>query len=146
MRALGVAALAMVALTLAPVAPAGVKNACSLVTAADASKAVGRKVGAKKHVNVAGFNTCVYTLGKVTVTVKTRLISHGGYALALKEFSGTALGAPDIGPDAWVFFVTNGVGLNDWKEGSQLGISIVGAGGGSNLIMAALAKAARSRI
>jgi hypothetical protein len=146
MRAPAVAALATLGLTLAPVAPAGVKNACSIVTAADAAKAIAGKVGSKQHLSAGGFNTCIYTLGKVKVTVKTRAISHNGYVAALKAFSGTAMGVPDVSPDAWVFFVTNGIGLNDWMNGNQIGIAVVGAGGGANLAVAQLAKSARSRM
>ena len=56
------------------------------------------------------------------------------------------MGVPDVSPDAWVFFVTNGIGLNDWMNGNQIGIAVVGAGGGANLAVAQLAKSARSRM
>jgi hypothetical protein len=145
-RALAPAAIAAALLALAPVASAGARNACLLVTAADASKAVGSRVGSQRHVSAGGFNTCVYTLGKVTVTVKTRPISHAGYASAVKSIPGTALAATNISADAWVFFVSNGVALDDWKDGNELGLVAVHAGGNTELILAQLAKTARSRL
>ena len=147
MRTLAFAAAAAVAaalLALAPDASAGARNACLLVTAADASKAVGAKVGSQRHLSSDGFNTCVYTLGKVTLTVKTRPISHAGYVAAVKSIPGTALAATDISAEAWVFFVTGGIALDDWQDGNELGLVAVNAGGGTELILAQLAKAARS--
>jgi hypothetical protein len=133
-------------LALAPFASAGVKNACALVTSADVSTALKGKVGTGTHSSVAGFNTCVYTLGKVTVTVKTRLLSRAGYAKVVKSIPGTALKTTDISAYAWVGFITNGYTLYDWKQGNQIGFVVSGAGADAILIIRALAKPARSRV
>jgi hypothetical protein len=143
MRALAAAVLAAVGLTFSP---GGAVNPCSLVTAADASKAVGRAVVTSRPGIVAGFSTCVYTAGADKVTVKTRAISHVRYAAELKALPGALLNASDIGPDAWVFFVKNGVALEDWNGGMELGIAVVGAGPGANLIVARLGKVASGRL
>jgi hypothetical protein len=145
-RALGVIAILAGALVFAPLASAGVKNACVLVTAADASSALKGKVGHGTHLNVGGYNTCIYTLGKVTVTIKTRLLSHSAYAKVVRAIPGTALKASNISNDAWVFFVPDGSAVDDWKQGNELGFVVVGADGNANLILQQLAKTARSRL
>jgi hypothetical protein len=134
------------ALALAPLASAGVKNACLLVRAADVSTALKGKVGTGTHQKIGAFNACIYTLHRVTVTVKTREISHAGYAKFVKAIPGTALKASDISDNAWVFFVPSGTALDDWKKGNEIGYVVVGAGGDAVLILKQLAKVARSRI
>jgi hypothetical protein len=143
---LGVLAVLAGAVALAPLASAGTKNACLLVTAADATKALGGKVGSGQHLKVGAFNTCAYTLRKVTLTVKTREISHAGYAKVVKAIPGTALKAIDISDNAWVFFVPGGAALDDWKKGNEIGLVVIGADGSANLILQQLAKVARSRV
>jgi hypothetical protein len=145
-RALGVLAAVAGALALVPFASAGVKNACHLVTAADVSTALKGKVGAGTHQKIGAFNACIYTKRRVTVTVKTRLISHAAYAKVVRTISGTALKASDISDNAWVFFVPGGTALDDWKKGNEIGYVVIGAGGDAVLILKQLAKAARSRI
>jgi len=142
----GVIAVLAGAVALAPPASASSKNACLLVTAADATKALGGKVGSGQHLKIGAFNTCTYTLRKVTLTVKTREISHAGYAKVVKAIPGTALKATDIGDNAWVFFVPGGTALDDWKNGNEIGLVVIGVDGGANLIIQQLAKVARSRI
>ena len=146
MRALALVAVEAALLAVVPVASGGTKNACLLVSATDTSKAVGGKIGPGRHVSAGGFNTCVYTFGKVTVTVKTRPISHAGYLSAVKSIPGSALAATNVSADAWVFFVSNGVALEDWKDGNELGLVAVHAGGKTQLILTALANAARGRL
>jgi hypothetical protein len=146
MRALALAAVAAALLVLPAVASTGAKNACVLVTATDTSKAVGSKVGSKRHTSGGGFNICSYTLGKVSVTVKTRPVSGAGYAKAVKTIPGTALAATDISAEAWVFFVGNGIALDDWKGGDELDLVVVGGGGNTELILRKLAMTARTRL
>jgi hypothetical protein len=144
MRRLGVIAVA--AFAFAPVASAGVKNACMLVTRADASKALGSSVGAGRHQLLGGFNTCTYAKGRKTVTVQARLLSHGDYLKVVKAIHGTALNASDLSPDAWVYFVKNGISLLVWKHGTQLKFLVLGVG--ANAVTAArdVAQAALNRV
>jgi hypothetical protein len=145
-RRLGLTALLAGALAFAPSASAGVKNACKLVTAADVSSALKGKVGAGAHEKVGAFNACLYKLGKVSVTVKTRLLSQAGHRAVVKSIPGLALKATDVSPNAWVYFPTNGTSLDDWKHGSEIEFVVLGAGPDAVLILKQLAKNARSRL
>jgi hypothetical protein len=144
-RGLGVVAVVCAGLAVAPFASA-TQNACVLVKPADVSTALTGKVGAGDHLKAGGFNTCVYKLRKVTVTVKTRALSHAGFAQAIKKIPGTALKATDISSEAWVYFVANGSGVDDWKRGNEIGIVVTGAGADAVLILKSLAKTARAAV
>ena len=146
MRSIVFAAALIATLPVAPLAAGATKNACFVVTAADVSAALKGKVGAGKHEQLGVFNACTYTLRKITVTVKTRAITKAAYAKAVRKIPGTALKATDIGDNAWVYFVTHGEALDDWKRGSELALVVVGAEGDAVLIIKALAKVARSRL
>jgi len=133
------------ALAVAPFASAA-QNACKLVTAADASSALKGTVDKGKHLKIGTFNACVYTLKKVTVTVKTRLLSRSAYAQVVKRIPGTSLKASDISDTAWVYFVTDGTGLEDWKQGNEINLVVTGAGADAVLILKALGKDARGAV
>jgi hypothetical protein len=145
-RRLGVLGLLVGVLAGAPFASAGVKNACTLVTAADVSSALSAKVAAGKHKSAAGFNTCVYTHGKVSVTVRTRPLTQSAYRAVVKSIPGLALNATDVSKNAWVYFPKNATALDDWKQGNQIGFVVVGAGPAAVVILKQLGKVARSRV
>jgi hypothetical protein len=145
-RRLVLAALLAGALAIAPSASAGVKNACTLVTAADVSGALKGKVAAGAHEKLGAFNACLYKLGKVSVTVKTRLLTQAAYRHVVRSIPGLALKATDVSPNAWVYFPTNGTALDDWKHGNEIGFVVLGAGPDAVLILKQLAKTARARV
>ena len=146
MSRLGALALFVGVLVAVPAASAGVKNACTLVTASDVSSALSAKVAAGKHQSVDGFNTCVYTHGTVTVTVKTRLLTQSAYAAVVKSIPGLALKAADVSDHAWVYFPKNATAFDDWKHGNEIGFVVVGAGANAVLIIKQLGKVARGRV
>ncbi|MBV8598816.1 MAG: hypothetical protein JO017_08345 [Actinobacteria bacterium] len=122
------------------------KNACALVTAADVSSALKARVGAGTRERLGAYDACVYRSGKATVTVKTRPLSHAAYGGVVRKIPGVALKASDVSADAWVFFIANGEGLDDWKGGAEVDLVVTGTGANAVLQLKALSKAARARL
>jgi hypothetical protein len=143
---LALTAVVLGALVSASSASAGARNACALVTATDVSSALKAKVGVGKQQQLGAFNACVYAHGKVTVTVKTRQLSLAAHRAVIKAIPGLAIKASDVSEDAWVFFITNGSALDDWKQGNEIDFVVTGAGANAVLILKQLGKRARSRI
>ena len=146
MARLGVAVFALGALILAPLASAGSKNACVLVTSADVSKALHGKVGKGKHQLIGAYNSCTYTLRKKSVLVQTRQIDRAGFDQDAKTIPGTSLEVPGLGDEAWAYFVPNGISVNVWRSGTQINLRILGDGADATIAAKAVAKAALGRI
>jgi hypothetical protein len=146
MSRLAVAVFALGALMLAPLASAGAKNACVLVTSADVSSALHGKVGKGKHQLIGAYNSCTYSLRKKSVLVQTREIGRAGFDQDAKKIPGTSLEVPGLGDEAWAYFIADGIALNVWRGGTQINLRILGDGADATIVAQAVAKAALSRI
>jgi hypothetical protein len=139
-------AVAAVALALAADATAARKDPCTLVTAADAKAALGGAAGKRTPASARLFDSCTYTRGKQVLVVKTRSIPRAGFDQAAKQLPGTALQVPGIGDVAWVAFVPNGITLVLWKRGTEVAVTVTGAGAGASPIVRQAAQAAAGRL
>ena len=69
--------VAAAALLVAPAVSARTTSPCALVTADDAGKALGVKVGKGKAKTLGLFKSCTYTKGRKTMTLLVRQIDEG---------------------------------------------------------------------
>jgi hypothetical protein len=143
---LGVILLAAGALLVTPAATAVRKNPCVLVTARDASKALGGAVGAGKEEKLRLFDSCTYTRRRKTVVVKTRQISKASFQQSAKRIPGTSLKVTGIGEEAWVAFVPRGISLYLWQHRTEVVFQVLGTGSNASTVVRDLAKTAVSRI
>jgi hypothetical protein len=141
-----VLAVAAVALALAADATAARRDPCTLVTGTDAKAALGGAAGTGSPVSARLFASCTYRRGKQVLVVKTRSISRAGFDQAAKAIPGTALKVPGIGDVAWVAFVQNGILLVLWKNGSEVAVTVTGAGAGALPIVRTAAQVAAGRL
>ena len=115
-----VALLAAVAASSASAA----KSPCALVTAADASKALGATVGKPKLQNLGVFVSCFYSAGTKSVTVQSRAISRGDFDKSAKANPGPVKHLAGIGSDA--YSVGGGSTLLLWKNGTAVTLLAIG--------------------
>jgi len=115
-----VALLAAVAASSASAA----KSPCALVTAADASKALGAKVGKPKLQNLGVFVSCFYSAGLKSVTVQSRAISRSDFDKSAKANPGPVKHLAGIGSDA--YSVGGGSTLLVWKNGTAVTLLAIG--------------------
>jgi hypothetical protein len=139
MRALGIAAVVALALVAGPVASAGGKKACTVVTAADASKALHAKVGAGKQSTTGAFDRCTYKSGRKSVVVAVRPIGKKTFDAKLHAITGTVLQATNVSRNAWVTFDSNGIELMIWHNGTEVDIHVLGEGDNASTVALALA-------
>ena len=133
------------ALALAPAADAA-RSACSLLTEAEASKALGIATGPGTRARGNLFDSCTYAHRGKSVVVLRRAISRGGYTQAVRAIPGTSLNAADVSPTAWVYFVKNGIAMTFWRNGTQGTLKVLGAGDGSSTVVRALAPTVLARL
>jgi hypothetical protein len=139
-------AVTAVALALAANATAARKDPCALVTAADAKAALGGAAGAGTAASARLFDSCSYSRGKQMLVVKTRSIPRAGFDRAVSTIPGTALKITGIGDVAWIAFVPNGISLVLWKKGTEVAVSVTGAGAGASPIVRQAAQVAAGRL
>jgi hypothetical protein len=132
-----VAALAAVGASSAHAA----KSPCALVTAADASHALGVTVKKPKLQNLGLFVSCFYaTSSTKSVTVQTRTISRNDFDRSAKANPGPVKHLAGIGSDA--YSVGGGSTLLVWKNGTGVTLLVLGMPNALTTEKALAAKAA----
>jgi len=116
----------VVVLVGAASAAAGVKSPCKLITAADATKALGVAAGAGKSETVGLYQACVYTAGTKSVIVLVRQMSRSTFDKSAKANPGPVVHLNGIGSDA--YSVKGGSGLLVWKDGTEVTVDVSGLG------------------
>jgi hypothetical protein len=116
--------LAAGALVLAPTASAGSLSPCVLVSADDAGKVLGVKVGTGKAQTLGLFKACTYTRGRKTLTVLVRQIDKGTFEKSAKKNPPPVFPIPGIGDEA--FSAGGGSSLLVWKKGTEVTFTFVG--------------------
>lgn len=116
--------LAAWALVLAPGASAGSRSPCTLVTADDAGKALGVKVGTGKAQTLGLYKACTYAKGRKTLTVLVRQIDKKTFERSAKKNPPPVFPIPGIGDEA--FSAGGGSALLVWKQGTEVTFTFVG--------------------
>jgi hypothetical protein len=116
--------LAACALVLAPGASAGSRSPCTLVTADDAGKALGVKVGTGKAQTLGLYKACTYAKGRKTLTVLVRQIDKKTFEKSAKKNPPPVFPIPGIGDEA--FSAGGGSALLVWKQGTEVTFTFVG--------------------
>lgn len=116
--------LAAGALVLAPAAAAAPLAPCALVTADDAGKALGVKVGAGKSQTLGLYKACTYTKGRKTLTVLVRQIDKQTFEKSAKKNPPPVFPIPGIGDEA--FSAGGGAALLVWKKGTEVTFTFIG--------------------
>lgn len=116
--------LAACALVLAPGASAGSRSPCTLVTADDAGKALGVKVGTGKAQTLGLYKACTYAKGRKTLTVLVRQIDKKTFERSAKKNPPPVFPIPGIGDEA--FSAGGGSALLVWKQGTEVTFTFVG--------------------
>jgi hypothetical protein len=122
MRRLLLAAAAV--LVVAPAASAGASSPCVLVTADDAGKALGAKVGKGKAQTLGLYKSCTYTQGRKTLTVLVRQIDKATFEKSAKKNPPPVFPIPGIGDEA--FSAGGGYALLVWKKGTEVTFTFIG--------------------
>jgi hypothetical protein len=123
MRRLLVLAAASAAVT-APGASGAPLRPCALVTADDAAKALGVKVGAGKAATQGLYKACTYTKGRKTLTVLVRQIDKATFEKSAKKNPPPVFPIPGIGDEA--YSAAGGYALLVWKKGTELTFTFIG--------------------
>ena len=116
--------LLLTVLVFAPAAGAGSTNPCVLVTAADAAKVLGAKVGAGKAETLGLYKSCTYKSGRKTLTVQIRQVTQAVFEKSAKKSPPPVFPIPGIGQEA--FSAGGGVALLVWQKGTELTFTFVG--------------------
>jgi hypothetical protein len=111
-------------LVVAPAASGGSTGPCALVTADDAGKALGVKVGTGKSQTLGLYKACTYTKGRRTLTVLVRKIDKGTFEKSAKKNPPPVFPIPGIGDEA--FSAGGGSALLVWKKGTEVTFTFVG--------------------
>jgi hypothetical protein len=147
MRTLGLLALAAALLAVTSAASGATsKNACRLVTAADAARALGAGVGKGAHGKLGLYDSCTYTTkasGAKTLTVQTRPISTKNAFVKSASATGPVVPVHGIAPAA--YSAGNGSSLLVWKNGTEVTFLVFGVKS-AQPVMRQLAKTAVARI
>jgi hypothetical protein len=122
MRRLLVAAAA--ALVVVSAASAGTTSPCVLVSAVDAAKALGVKVGPGKPQTLGLYKACTYTKGRQTLTVLVRQIDKSTFEKSAKKNPPPIFPIPGIGDEA--FSAGGGSALLVWKKGTEVVFTFIG--------------------
>lgn len=115
---------AAVALVAAPAASPGTTSPCALVTADDAGKALGVKVGQGKAKKLGLYKACTYTKGRKTLTLLVRKVGKATFEKSAKKNPPPVFPIPGIGDEA--YSAGAGSALLVWKEGTELTFMFVG--------------------
>ena len=132
-----------VALVGAASASAGAKSPCKLITATDATKALGVSAGAGKTEAVGLYKECLYTAGSKGVVVLVRQFSRSNFDKSAKANPGPVVHLSGICDDA--YSVKGGSAVLVWKNGTEVTVAVTGVGKALNA-EEALAKAAAARL
>jgi hypothetical protein len=116
--------VAATVLAAAPAASAGSTAPCALVTADDAGKALGVKVGTGKSQTLGLYKACTYTKGRKTLTVLVRKIDKRTFEKSAKKNPPPVFPIPGIGDEA--FSAGAGAALLVWKNGTEVAFTFVG--------------------
>ena len=111
-------------LVVVPAASAGSTSPCVLVTADDAGKALGVKVGSGKSQTLGLYKACTYTKGRKTLTVLVRKIDKRTFEKSAKKNPPPVFPIPGIGDEA--FSAGAGAALLVWKSGTEVTFTFVG--------------------
>jgi hypothetical protein len=117
-----VAAVAAVAAT--PAASAGTTSPCALVTADDAGKVLGVKVGKGRAKTLGLYRSCTYTKGRKTLTVLVRKIDKTTFEKSARKNPPPVFPIPGIGDEA--FSAGAGAALLVWKQGTEVTFTFIG--------------------
>jgi hypothetical protein len=123
MRRLLLAAAA--ALVLVPAGSSAPLSPCALVTADDAGKALGTKVGRGKAQTVGLYRSCTYVKGRKALRVLVRQIDKRTFEKSAKKNPPPVFPIPGIGDEA--FSAGAGTALLVWKSGTEVTFMFVGA-------------------
>jgi hypothetical protein len=111
-------------IVFAPSAAGRTVGPCTLVTAADAGKALGGKVGQGKAKTLGLYKACTYTSGRKTLTVLVRQIDKSTFEKSAKKNPPPVFPIPGIGDEA--FSAGAGSALLVWKDGTEVTFTFVG--------------------
>src|SRR6476469_2544477 len=106
------------ALAVIPAGTAGTTSPCALVTADDAGKALGVKVGAGKAKTLGLYKACTYTKGRRTLKLLVRKIDKTTFEKSARKNPPPVFPIPGIGDEA--FSAGAGAALLVWKQGTEL--------------------------
>jgi hypothetical protein len=116
--------VAATVLVVAPAASGGSTSPCALVTADDAGKALGVKVGTGRSQTLGLYKACTYTKGRKTLTVLVRKIDKAAFEKSAKKNPPPVFPIPGIGDEA--FSAGAGSALLVWKKGTEVTFTFVG--------------------
>jgi len=116
--------VAATVLVIVPAASGGSTAPCVLVTADDAGKALGVKVGSGKSQTLGLYKACTYTKGRKTMTVLVRKIDKRTFEKSAKKNPPPVFPIPGIGDEA--FSAGAGAALLVWKNGTEVTFTFVG--------------------
>ena len=116
--------VAATVLVVAPAASGASTSPCALVTADDAGKALGVKVGTGKSGTLGLYKACTYTKGRKTLTVLVRKIDKGTFEKSAKKNPPPVFPIPGIGDSA--FSAGGGAALLVWKNGTEVTFAFIG--------------------
>jgi hypothetical protein len=132
-----------VAIVGAASASAAVKSPCKLITAADATKALGVSAGAGTTEKIGLYQSCIYMAGAKGVIVLERQFSRANFDKSAKANPGPVVHLNGIGSDA--YSVKGGSAVLLWKNGTEVTVAVSGLGKPLNA-NETLARAAATRL
>ncbi|MGD0197448.1 MAG: hypothetical protein ABSC56_06030 [Solirubrobacteraceae bacterium] len=115
--------VAFLALVAAAPAGASVKSPCALVTAANATKALGVTVPASTPEKLGLYEACTYASGGKRLTVLVRGLTRTVFDLSAKSNPGPVVHVSGIGSDA---YSAAGPTLLLWKSGTEVTVLATG--------------------
>jgi hypothetical protein len=101
---------------------------CKLVTAADASAALGGAVGKPKAQTLGLYQSCTYAHAMAILTVQTRPLSKGDFVRSAKANPPPVVAVSGIGAGA-IAYSAAGYTLLVWRDGTEATFTITGGGG-----------------
>ena len=117
-------------------------NPCSLVTAADASAALGSSAPTGLHQPAGLFDACIYAAGAKSVVILVRSIDQATFDASAKANPGGATPVTGVGSDAYNASQT----LLVWQAGTEIGIQVQAGSGDTLTTEKRLASAAVARL
>ncbi|HZO96169.1 MAG TPA: hypothetical protein VFB42_02240 [Gaiellaceae bacterium] len=117
-------AVAIAAAALAPAAVAATPSPCALVSADDAAKALGGKVGKGKAQRLGLYRACTYVRGRRTLRVLVRTIGQAAFEKSAKRNPPPVFPIPGVGDEA--FSAAGGAALLVWQDGTEVTFAFLG--------------------
>jgi hypothetical protein len=137
--------LVVLALAAAPAAAAGSTNPCAVVTAADATKVLGAKVGAGKSQTLGLYRSCFYSVGTKSLTVQTRQLDKADFVTSAKANPKPVVPVSGVGAGAAAYSAAAGAALLVWKGDTEVTFLFIGVTP-TTAVKLALAKTALARV